>query len=88
MKEPAPISIAEWLNTFEQLSAASDGDGMTTREIAIAIDRPAQWVREKMLPPLMAAGRVAHGMAKRAQINGQVKRVDVYKLLPVAKKKR
>lgn len=88
MQKKTEVALAEWLNTFEQLAAASDGDGMTTREIALAIDRPAQWVREKMLPPLMAAGRVVHGKANRAQINKQVKRVDVYKLLPVAKKKR
>ncbi len=73
------ITTDEWLAELDRVTRESD-DGLTVPELAVKFGHSTQWVRQNLLQPANAAGRLVLGRKQTTSIDGKPIRTPVYRL--------
>jgi hypothetical protein len=68
-----------------ELSAVCEGEGLSTQEIMVKLNRGIQWVRKK-LSELNSQGRLSVNKRSITRVDGSRQVIPVYAIKPLEKK--
>lgn len=65
------ITMEEWLSALEALQHSNPQDGWTTAELARVFNHSVHWIRDRLIRPLLASGRLGCGIKRGTTIDGR-----------------